>query len=115
MRAGAKYLRDELTLTNKYQEVGGVTTGATQFSNACPARHVSVEAIYQQLRALEFAVVDVRQISHGEQIRLLCGAVVNVYDTGRVLVQGKLVESVREETLKLLRLVLPPTTKWMCK
>jgi len=70
--------------------------------------------IQQQLHELDFALDYPRRISHGTQIRPKCGAVINVFDTGTVVVQGRLIESVAEESLALLRRVLPATTRWQC-
>ena len=52
---------------------------------------------------------------YGQQLRLGCGAVVNVYDKGTVLVQGKLIPECREESLVKLKAALPPETRWCVK
>jgi hypothetical protein len=56
----------------------------------------------------------VRQIliSYGQQICLGCGAIINVFDKGTVLVQGKLNPQCKEESLRMLKQVLPSDTRW---
>lgn len=72
------------------------------------------QATQIEARLLEqgFYVVSVRPISYGQQIRLGCGAIINVYDKGTVLVQGKLHPHGKEESLRLLRQALPVDARW---
>lgn len=73
---------------------------------------VNAKQIESKLQDLDFFVREVRDINGGKQIRLGCGAILNVYNKGTVLVQGKLIPAVREESLSLLKMVLPPQTRW---
>ena len=55
------------------------------------------------------------QIEHGTQYRACCGLVINKYDTGNVLLQGKLrpeFDGVKEEIYAALKKALPPQTRW---
>jgi hypothetical protein len=70
--------------------------------------------IQQRLRELDFALDPPRRNAHGTQIRPRCGAVICVFDTGKVVVQGRLIESVAEESMVRLRQVLPASTSWQC-
>ena len=74
-----------------------------------------VKRIMRRLRQEDFAILDWRKIPYGHQIRLGCGAAINVYSSGTVLIQGKLIESVRDESLALLKKILPTTTKWQVR
>ena len=71
--------------------------------------------IEARLRQLDFHIASVSKIDHGQQIRLGCGAIVNVYNSGTVLVQGKLIPECREESLLTLKLALPSITRWCVK
>ncbi len=68
-----------------------------------------------KLRVLEFDIICIRKIDHGQQIRLGCGAVINAYENGTVLVQGKLYEHYRERSSIVLRHILPLHTRWCVK
>lgn len=68
--------------------------------------------IEARLLELGLFVESVSKIGYGEQIRLGCGAVVNVYDKGTVVVQGKLHPNGKEESLRLLKQALPSDTRW---
>lgn len=71
--------------------------------------------IEAQLLHAGIFVDSVVEIDHGQQIRLGCGAIVNIYDSGTVLVQGKLSPRGGESTLAKLKKVLPPDSRWMVK
>ena len=71
--------------------------------------------IQGKLLELDFFIHSVTKIDYGQQLRLGCGAVVNVYDKGTVLVQGKFIPEVRENSLQLLKEMLPPDTRWCIK
>ena len=73
---------------------------------------MKVTQMETQLLELGFYIDAIREIDYGQQIRLGCGAVINVYDKGTVLVQGRLHPDYKEESLKLLRQLLPPDTRW---
>jgi hypothetical protein len=68
--------------------------------------------IVSKLQQLDFYIRAVKPISYGVQIRLGCGANVNVYDKGTVMVQGRLIESCRDESMEFLKRALPANTKW---
>lgn len=72
-------------------------------------------AIELRLRALDFDVICINRIDYGQQIRLRCGAIINVYDNGTVLAQGKLQSQCREESLSSLKHILPSDTRWCVK
>jgi len=65
-----------------------------------------------KLLELDFHINSVTRIAFGQQIRLGCGAVINVYDKGTVMVQGKLLREDRGESLRLLKEILPVDTRW---
>lgn len=73
------------------------------------------QQIMNKLVELDFYIRSTGKIAYGQQIRLGCGAVINVFDKGTVLVQGKLHPQCREESLELLKQVLPPDTRWHVK
>ncbi len=68
--------------------------------------------IQTKLQELDFFIRSVKPISHGVQIRLGCGAYVNVYNSGTVMVQGSLIASCRDESMEFLKRALPANTKW---
>jgi hypothetical protein len=76
---------------------------------------MNAQQIEARLRQLDIQIASVGKIEHGWQHRLGCGAVINVYDKGTVLVQGKLRPDCREESLAMLKLALPPETRWCVK
>ena len=76
---------------------------------------MNAQEIEARLRQLDFHIASNSKIEHGWQIRLGCGAIVNVYNSGTVLVQGKLIPECREESLLTLKLALPPITRWCLK
>ena len=67
------------------------------------------------LRALDFDIACINRIDYGQQIRLRCGAIINVYDNGTVLAQGKLQSQCREALLNSLKHILPSDTRWYIK
>lgn len=68
--------------------------------------------IKSDLLAVGLSIASDSQIEHGHQIRLACGAIINVFATGTVLVQGKLHPFRKTENLALLKRALPPEAKW---
>ena len=68
--------------------------------------------IVSTLQQLDFHIHSIKPISYGVQICLGCGAYVNVYDKGTVMVQGSLIESCRDESMEFLKRALPANTKW---
>ena len=59
-----------------------------------------------------FFIKSVERIAYGRQIRLTCGIVINAYDKGTVLVQGKVDQVARMKALDLLQRLLPADTRW---
>jgi len=55
-------------------------------------------------------VTSARPIEHAIQIRLDCGVIINVYKTGKVLVQGKLDPRGKAHRVYLLQKLLPAGT-----
>jgi len=49
--------------------------------------------IQDGLRKHGFTIIDTKEIQHGTQIRLVEGAIINVYKSPKVLVQGKAISS----------------------
>jgi len=76
---------------------------------------MNADQIESKLLESDFYIDSVKKIDYGQQLRLGCGAIVNVYDKGTVLVQGKLIPQCREESLAKLRQALPPDTRWCVK
>ena len=68
--------------------------------------------IKSNLLAAGLQITSDSQIEHGHQIRLECGAIINVFDKGAVLVQGKLHPFRKTENWALLKQALPPEAKW---
>ena len=68
-----------------------------------------------QLLHAGLAVDSVVEIDYGQQICLRCGAVVNVYDSEKVLVQGKLPSRSVENSLAKLKQALPRESRWTVK
>ena len=54
-------------------------------------------------------------IQGGERFYLGVGAIVSVYDSGKVIVQGKLKPKYKARAIRTLRRVLPPDTRWCDK
>lgn len=55
------------------------------------------------------------QIEYGTQYRLRCGLILNKYDTGTILLQGKLLpkfQCMKEELYSALKKILPAQTRW---
>jgi hypothetical protein len=53
-----------------------------------------------------------RRLNFGRQIQVGCGPVINVYDNGTVLVQGRLCAYGETKELDLLKQALPRNTRW---
>ncbi len=64
---------------------------------------MDIATLASKLHALDLDITCIKKIDYGQQIRLACGAVINVYDKGTVLVQGKLHEQYRERSMILLK------------
>jgi hypothetical protein len=52
------------------------------------------------------------EIDYGFQIRLECGAIINLYSTGKVVVQGKLDARGKTQRVSLLHQLLPANTSF---
>jgi hypothetical protein len=65
----------------------------------------------QKLLTVGF-LLEQNDIQGGESLRLETGAIINVYDNGTVMVQGRLKPQTRGWTLKVLRQILPKHTRW---
>ena len=63
--------------------------------------------IQDGLRAHGFTIIDTKEIQHGTQIRLVEGAIINVYKSPKVLVQGKAIFESPEQLRSRLEYVLP--------
>ena len=69
--------------------------------------------IQDGLRKHGFTIIDTKEIQHGTQIRLVEGAIINIYRTPKILVQGKSVFESPEQLKARLEYVLPPRiTVW---
>lgn len=71
-----------------------------------------VYEIESRLRNSGLKVISTHEIDYGHQIRLECGAIINVYTTGKVLVQGKLDPRCKVEFVARLLKALPSHTKF---
>lgn len=69
--------------------------------------HMLAKIIQDGLRKHGFHILDIKPIQHGTQIRLLEGAVINIYQTPKILVQGKSVFESPEKLKEQLEYVLP--------
>ena len=76
---------------------------------------MNAQEIEARLRQLDFHIASVSEIEHGWQIRLGCGAVINVYDNGAVLVTGKWHPECQEDSQTMLKRALPRQTRWCMK
>lgn len=72
----------------------------------------SADKIRSSLLGVGFSITQVAPLPYGEQLHLGCGAVINVYNTGRVVVQGKVHPDVRPRVLSALKGLLPSDTRW---
>lgn len=72
----------------------------------------SINRFANRLEKSGLQVISVRTIEYGYQIRLECGAIINVYKTGKVLVQGKLDHRGKAQHVYLLQQLLPTGTKF---
>ena len=63
--------------------------------------------IQDGLRKHGFHILGIKPIQHGTQIRLLEGAIINIYRTPKILVQGKSVFESPEKLREQLEYVLP--------
>jgi hypothetical protein len=66
--------------------------------------------LVNELEANGLEIISVIEIDYGHQIRLECGAIINVYTTGKVVVQGKLHPYVQPNLVALLQQILPSHT-----
>ncbi len=70
--------------------------------------------IQDGLRTHGFTIIDAKDIQHGTQIRLVEGAIINVYKSPKVLVQGKAIFESPAQLRSRLEYVLPGRiTVWM--
>jgi len=72
--------------------------------------HPEAFNVLTRLARAGIKVTEARQIQHAYQFRVLGGAVICVYRSGKVLVQGDVVQA--GATGKLLRRALPKDTIW---
>jgi hypothetical protein len=71
----------------------------------------SAQSIIKKLEEHELPIASVEPIAHATQIRLCCGAIVNVFDSGNVVLQGAVAKHERLSTLTQLQKALPTTTR----
>lgn len=84
----------------------------TDSHSAYRAAHRTSEV--QRLRQY-LDVESVREIDHGQQYRLSCGLVMNIYSTGTIMVQGRLPPGIRDSVLSALKIRLPANTRWQVR
>ncbi len=72
----------------------------------------SINRLASHLQNSGLEITSVHTIEYGCQIRLECGAIINVYKTGKVLVQGKLDPRGKAQRVHLLQQLLPTGTKF---
>lgn len=95
----AEALREQEFLSNS-------TEGAFIKDDSC-----SAQGIIKKLEEHELPIASVEPIAHATQIRLTCGAIVNVFDSGKVVVQGAVAKQAKLNTLQRLQKALPATTR----
>lgn len=66
--------------------------------------------IMSKLHEYGFGITSAEPIAYGTQIRLTCGAIVNLYTTGKVVLQGKVTEQDKVTLLMQLEKALPAAT-----
>jgi hypothetical protein len=89
--------------------------GSNAIALSIPFNHheeFSVSKILQNLHGSGLVITSAEPISCATQIRLACGAVINVFTTGTVVVQGSVDKRFRQRLLHLLQQVLPANTTW---
>jgi hypothetical protein len=71
------------------------------------------EELTAALKKDDFAIKKQAPHMYGYNVWLECGFVIAVYDSGKVLVQGKFDRRWGQESLELLIPLLPPHTQWL--
>lgn len=71
----------------------------------------SAPSIITKLEEHGLPIASVEPINYATQIRLTCGAIVNVFDSGKVVVQGTVANQAKLITLTQLQKALPATTR----
>lgn len=74
---------------------------------------MTIEKLTAALKKDDFHITKQATQTHGYTIWLGCGFVIAVYNSGKVLVQGKFDRRWGQESLKLLLPMLPPNTQWL--
>lgn len=74
-------------------------------------------AMQIQLKLLNtgFYIEWTEDIANGERFFLGVGAVISIYDSGTVMVQGKLKPKYKAWAIRTLKRILPSTTLWQTK
>lgn len=80
-----------------------------------PARTKTAGLLLSALGKHDFHICEVVEHEHHIWIRLGCGAIISIYATGTVLVQGRIHGSGAGEAEKLLRKVLPGRVVWKAR
>ena len=73
---------------------------------------MNAKMIEASLREHNFLIASVEHISYGQQLRLECGVIINVFDKGTVVAQGKLKPGYSAYLLDLLKDILPQAARW---
>jgi hypothetical protein len=73
---------------------------------------MNIELLLQEIRTADFYIREERDVPDGRQVRLGCGATITVYQRGTILVQGKFIASARDESIAMLKAILPPHARW---
>lgn len=71
---------------------------------------VSVSSIISNLQEHGFCIASAESIAHATQLRLTCGAIVNVFTSGKVVLQGALAQHEKLSILTQLEKALPAAT-----
>jgi hypothetical protein len=74
---------------------------------------MTIEELLTALQKDDFHITKQATQTHGYTIWLGCGFVIAVYQTGKVLVQGKFDRRWGQEAVELLIPMLPPQTQWL--
>jgi hypothetical protein len=75
--------------------------------------YMMIEELTAALKKDDFAIKKQAVHMYGYNIWLECGFVIAVYESGKVLVQGKFDRRWGQEAVELLIPMLPPNTQWL--
>jgi hypothetical protein len=86
-----------------------------EIEGAFARRHPQGHQMLETMRREDFHVCQVVEHDYHALIRLGCGAILSVYRSGKVLVQGRAYGCGADEAVSLLRELLPRSTVWQLR